>query len=44
MQKIFMNKKKLKGKRLLITQSLTFSRMQLLEDAKKIKPNKCFDI
>ena len=44
MQKIFMNKKKLKGKRSLITQSLTSSRIQLLVDAKKIRPNKCLDI
>ena len=30
-----MNKRKLKGKRLLITESLTSSRMQLLGDAQR---------
>ena len=34
-REIFMNKKKLKGKRLLITESLTSSRMQLLGNAQR---------
>ena len=34
-REIFMNKRKLKGKRLLITESLTSSRMQLLGDAQR---------
>ena len=34
-KEIFMNKKKLKGKRLLITESLTSSRMQSLGDAQR---------
>ena len=35
-REIFMNKRKLKGKRLLITESLTSSQMQLLDEAQKI--------
>ena len=34
-REIFMNKRKLKGKRLSITESLTSSQMQLLGEAKK---------
>ena len=34
-REIFMNKRKLKGKRLLITESLTSSRMHLLGDAQR---------
>ena len=34
-REIFMNKRKLKGKRLLITESLTSSRMQSLGDAQR---------
>ena len=34
-REIFMNKRKLKGKRCLITESLTSSRMQLLGEAQK---------
>ena len=34
-REIFMNKRKLKGKRLLITESLTYSRMQLFGDAQR---------
>ena len=34
-REIFMNKRKLKGKRLLITESLTSSRMQALGEAQK---------
>ena len=34
-REIFMNKRKLKGKRLLITESLTSSRMLLLGDAER---------
>ena len=34
-REVFMNKRKLKGKRLLITESLTFSEMQLLAEAQK---------
>ena len=34
-KEVFMNKRKLKGKRLLITESLTSSLMQLLGEAQK---------
>ena len=44
-KEIFFNQRKLKGKRLLITESLTSSRMHLLGEAqKKIWRNKCVDI
>ena len=44
-REVFVNKRKLKGKRLLITESLTYSRMQLLGEAQKIIwGKKCLDI
>ena len=44
-REVFVNKRKLKGKRLLITESLIYSRMQLLGEAQKIIwGKKCLDI
>ena len=43
-KEIFVNKRKLKCKMLLITENLTSSRMQLLGEAQKRWHNKCLDI